>query len=186
MINWKGEHLSSLDFVASGKRYGSPFWDFHRADLHNCLYQRALELGADVRTNSRVNQVEFQCKHAKATVVLTDGRRFAADLVVGADGIVSRTRECFLNRHDPPTPTGDLAYRVLLDLSKITLDKDVQRMLDTKEVHYWLGPGCHAVCYLLRGGRYLNSEFPIQSLYKFKVACHELRLMFITSGPSCS
>ncbi|KAL2002286.1 hypothetical protein VTN02DRAFT_264 [Thermoascus thermophilus] len=156
MYNWKGERLSSLSLVESGKRYGSPFWDFHRADLHSCLYQRALELGADVRTNSRVDGVEYQYDPPRATAVLTDGRRVTADLVVGADGIVSRTRECFLGRHDPPTPTGDQAYRVLLDLREIELEEDVQTMLDTKEVHYWMGPGCHAVCYLLRGGRYLN------------------------------
>ncbi|KAJ9298539.1 hypothetical protein DTO271G3_3506 [Paecilomyces variotii] len=156
MIRWKGEHLSSLDFIESSKRYGSPFWDFHRADLHSALLQRALELGADVRTNSRVDQVEHQSDTRRATVVLTDGRRFTADLVVGADGIVSRTRECFLGHSDPPTPTGDLAYRVLLDLNEIELEEDVQKLIEPKEVNYWMGPGCHAVCYLLRGGRYLN------------------------------
>lgn len=161
MIRWKGEHLSSLDFIESSKRYGSPFWDFHRADLHSALLQRALELGADVRTNSRVDQVEHQSDTPRATVVLTDGTRFTADLVVGADGIVSRTRECFLGHSDPPTPTGDLAYRVLLDLNEIELEEDVQKLIEPREVNYWMGPGCHAVCYLLRGGRYLNSESEI-------------------------
>lgn len=183
MIRWKGEYLSSLDFFESAKRYGSPFWDFHRADLHNCLLQRALELGADVRTNSRVDQVEHQSDPPKATVVLTDGRRFTADLVVGADGIVSRTRECFLGRDDPPTPTGDLAYRVLLDLNEVELEEDVKKMLETREVNYWMGPGCHAVCYLLRDGRYLNSKF--RNIVRDHVSLY-LCLIVATSGTSCS
>lgn len=91
-------------------------------------------------------------------MILANGSRYAADLVVGADGIVSRTRECFLKRADPPTPTGDLAYRVLLDLRKIQLDGDVQKILENTEVNYWMGPGAHAVCYLLRNRTYLNSE----------------------------
>lgn len=158
MIGWKGEHITSLDFLESEKRYGSPFWDFHRADLHNCLYERAVELGAKIHTSSRVIDIEYQADPAQATVILTNGNRYTADLVVGADGIVSRTRECFLKRTDPPTPTGDLAYRVLLDLREIQLDEDVQKMLEQTEVNYWMGPGAHAVCYLLRDRAYLNSE----------------------------
>ncbi|KAL1965757.1 hypothetical protein VTN77DRAFT_5257 [Rasamsonia byssochlamydoides] len=161
MIGWKGDHISSLDFIESANRYGSPFWDFHRADLHNCLYRRAVELGAKVHTNSRVVNVEYHQANpgpAQVTVILANGKRYMADLVVGADGIVSRTRECFLNRADPPMPTGDLAYRVLLDLRQIQLDEDVQKMLEETEVNYWMGPGAHAVCYLLRNRTYLNSE----------------------------
>jgi salicylate hydroxylase len=94
-----------MDFSAAGERYGSPFWDFHRANLHNCLVERAVELGADIRINSRVDEIEFGSD--SSTVVLTNGQRLTADLVVGADGIASRTRECFLGREDPPTPTGD-------------------------------------------------------------------------------
>lgn len=158
MISWKGEHITFLDFIESAKRYGSPFWDFHRADLHNCLYNRAVELGAKVYTNSRVVDVEYHASPAQATVILANGSRYTADLVVGADGIASRTRECFLKRVDPPTPTGDLAYRVLLDLRKIQLDEDVRKMLENTEVNYWMGPGAHAVCYLLRNRTYLNSK----------------------------
>ncbi|KKA17853.1 hypothetical protein T310_8210 [Rasamsonia emersonii CBS 393.64] len=158
MISWKGEHITFLDFIESAKRYGSPFWDFHRADLHNCLYNRAVELGAKVYTNSRVVDVEYHASPAQATVILANGSRYTADLVVGADGIASRTRECFLKRVDPPTPTGDLAYRVLLDLRKIQLDEDVRKMLENTEVNYWMGPGAHAVCYLLRNRTYLNIQ----------------------------
>jgi salicylate hydroxylase len=156
MIGWKGSRITSLDFIESAQKYGAPFWDFHRADLHNCLYRRALELGAKVHTNCRVVEVEYQT--GQSTVVLASGKRHTADLVVGADGIVSRTRECFLGRVDPPTPTGDLAYRVLLDLHSVQLDDDVQEMLKEKEVNYWMGPGAHAVCYQLRNSRYLNSK----------------------------
>jgi salicylate hydroxylase len=176
MISWKGEHITSLDFVESANRYGSTFWDFHRADLHNCLYQRAVELGAKIHTNSRVDDIEYEDSPAQATVILADGKRYTGDLVVGADGIVSRTRECFLERNDPPTPTGDLAYRVLLDLREVQLEEDVQKMLEKTEVNYWMGPGAHAVCYMLRNRTYLNSEI-VKSL-DFLLYSH------LGSGPS--
>ena len=143
-----------MDFEAAGKEYGSPFWDFHRANLHNCLVERAVELGADIRINSRVDEIEFGTD--SSTVVLTNGQRLTADLVVGADGIASRTRECFLGRNDPPTPTGDLAYRVLLKTSELMHHEELKWLLTTSQVNYWMGPECHVVSYLLRGGELLN------------------------------
>lgn len=143
-----------MDFVAASKRYGSPFWDFHRADLHACLVNRAVELGADIRVNSRVEDIEFGSSYS--TVVLADGQRLTADLVVGADGIASRTRECFLGRKDAPTPTGDLAYRVLLKTSELANDEELQWLLKTQQVNYWMGPECHAVTYLLRDRELIN------------------------------
>jgi salicylate hydroxylase len=139
-FSWKGEPLTSMDFDEAGKRYGSPFWDFHRANLHSCLVDRATELGAKIQTNSRVEEIE--CSKESSTVVLTDGRRLTADLVVGADGIASRTRECFLERNDPPTPTGDLAYRVLLKTSDFAHDKELEWLMTTSQVNYWMGPDC--------------------------------------------
>lgn len=154
LISWKGEALTSMSFVESANRYGTPFWDFHRADLHQCLYNRAVELGADVRVNSRVANLEFS--NSGTTVFLSDGQQLSADLVVGADGLQSRTRECFLGRMDPPIPTGDLAYRVLFKTSDLTHDEDVKWILETSQVNYWMGPECHVVSYLLRGGELLN------------------------------
>ncbi|RFU25667.1 hypothetical protein B7463_g10672, partial [Scytalidium lignicola] len=180
-VGEKGQHLTSLDFVESGRKYKSPFWDFHRADLYNCLYDRAIELGADVRINSRVVQLKFPPFNDESlgtTVVLSDGRTVTADLVVGADGIASRTRECFLGREDLPTPTGDLAYRVLLDTADLDMDDSFKWLLSTKEVNYWMGPDCHAVSYRLRGGKMVNNDIPDDGTKTVTGDVQEMRDLF--------
>lgn len=101
-----------------------------------------MELGAEVLCSAKVEDVRFGDEGS--TVVLHDGREFSADLVVGADGIFSRTRECFLGRKDPPTPTGDLAYRLLLKTKDMMEDPELRGFVTDPQVNYWLGPDCHA------------------------------------------
>lgn len=36
-FGWKGNHLSDMNYVAYAKASGAPFWDFYRANLHQCL-----------------------------------------------------------------------------------------------------------------------------------------------------
>jgi len=45
------------------------------------------------------------------SVVLEDGREFFADVVIGADGIKSQTRELVLGFEDKPKSSGYACYR---------------------------------------------------------------------------
>lgn len=148
MLGWKGNLISSMNAHDSASKYpGSFYWDFHRANLHRCLYDRAVELGAAVQTDSRVINVLTGLGTSygeKAAVVLDDGREMQADLVVGADGINSKLREVMLGREDPPTPTGDLAYRLLLSTREMIKDPELRGFVEDPQVNYWLGPDAHA------------------------------------------
>jgi salicylate hydroxylase len=142
MLSWKGDIISSLDTVESAGKYpGTFYWDFHRANLHQCLLDRAVELGAKVQVNSRV--VDVKIEGDRATAVMADGREMEADLVVGADGINSRLREVMLGREDPPTPTGDLAYRLLLSTKDMMNDPELAQFIKNPQVNYWIGPDQH-------------------------------------------
>ena len=152
MHSWKGAALSSMDLHAAGARYGAPFWDFHRANLHRCLLTRAVSLGTTIRVNARVTTLE----DGGRTAVLWSGERIASDLVIAADGIHSQMREWFVGRADPPRKTGDLAYRLLLGTEKMLADAELRGMVEVPGVDYWLGPRKHAVCYVLRGGKQVN------------------------------
>ncbi|KAF2270334.1 FAD/NAD(P)-binding domain-containing protein [Lojkania enalia] len=156
MINWKGQLLSNMDFHAYQAELGTPFWDFHRANLHNGLLERAVELGATLETNARVADVEYSDDQSKATAVLEDGRRKTADIIIGADGINSRCREILLGKPDPPILTGDLAYRLLLNTEDIMKDPELRTFVEDPQVNYWMGPDAHCVNYVLRGGKLFN------------------------------
>lgn len=146
-LGWKGNLISSMNAHKSAAKYpGSFYWDFHRANLHRCLYDRAIELGATVLTQSRVLDVLTGVGPGgeRARIVLEEGREVEADLVVGADGINSKLREVMLGREDPPTPTGDLAYRLLLSTKEMLKDPELASFVTDPQVNYWLGPDAHA------------------------------------------
>jgi salicylate hydroxylase len=145
MLHWKGEEISHMDFGESAAKYpGTFYWDFHRAGLHRCLLDRAIELGAEVRTKARVLGVETSFVGESATVSLENGESLTVDLVVGADGINSRMREIMLGREDPPILTGDLAYRLLLSTKDMLNDPELASFVTDPQVNYWLGPDAHA------------------------------------------
>ncbi|KAI0123795.1 hypothetical protein BJ170DRAFT_703857 [Xylariales sp. AK1849] len=155
-IGWKGNKLSEMDYYAYTRATKAPFWDFHRANLHKCLLDRAIELGATLQTRASVEDMVISDDSLSATVLLKDGRELTADLVVGADGINSNLRSIFLGRADPPTLTGDLAYRILLDTDDMRKDEDLRSLVQEPQVNYWLGPDAHAVNYVLKGGKLFN------------------------------
>ncbi|KAL4930429.1 uncharacterized protein BDV17DRAFT_280712 [Aspergillus undulatus] len=156
-LGWKGNLISSLDFKESEAQYpGTWYRDFHRADLHKCLVDRAVELGAALTTNVRVVDVVPSADGATSTALADDGREFTGDLVVGADGVFGKLTESLLKRPDPPMKTGDLAYRLLLSTEEMLKDPELRSFITDPQVNYWLGPDKHAVNYVLRDGKLFN------------------------------
>lgn len=145
MLHWKGEVISHMDFEESALRYpGTFYWDFHRANLHRCLLDRAIELGATIKTKARVLDVQPSFDGSNATLTLENGESYTTDLVIGADGINSHLREIMVGHEDPPTLTGDLAYRLLLSTKDMLKDPELASFVTDPQVNYWLGPDAHA------------------------------------------
>lgn len=132
-------------------KYGAPFIDVHRVDLQMALFERAKELGVRFELGQKVASVDFETPE----IVTSSGSRARADLIVAADGIWSQCRASFTQNSDQPKPTGDLAYRLVLDLDKVT-DPDLREWISKPKVHFWIGPGAHGVGYSLRGGNQYN------------------------------
>ncbi|KAH8674140.1 hypothetical protein BX600DRAFT_509332 [Xylariales sp. PMI_506] len=144
-------------------KYGAPFVDVHRADLQQAMYARARELGVRFSLGQRVVGLDlneesklFGGRARPASVRTASGQTFKGDLVVGADGLWSQCREIFLGKgKTPPKPTGDLAYRIVLTPDQIP-DEDLREWVRKPTLHFWIGPGAHAVGYSLRGGEMYN------------------------------
>ncbi|KAM6504583.1 hypothetical protein FSOLCH5_015325 [Fusarium solani] len=132
-------------------RYGAPFIDVHRVDLQMALYDRAQELGVQFELGQKIVDVDFDAPE----ISTASGHKVRADLIVAADGIWSQCRASFTKNSDPPKPTGDLAYRLVIDLDKVT-DTDLRLWISKPKVHFWIGPGAHVVGYSLRGGNQYN------------------------------
>lgn len=88
-------------------------------------------------------------------VKTASGKVFNGDLIVAADGLWSKCREIFQGATTPPIPTGDLAYRIVLTMDQIP-DEGLKEWVRNPTVHFWIGPGAHAVGYSLRGGSMYN------------------------------
>ena len=132
-------------------RYGAPFLDVHRVDLQLSLYDRARELGVKFHLGERVRSIDFDLSE----LTTLNGVTAKADLIVGADGLWSNSRALFTGIKDPPRPTGDLAYRVVLEIDRVQ-DKELRQWIENPKVHFWIGPGAHAVGYSLCGGKVYN------------------------------
>ncbi|KAL6922255.1 hypothetical protein FSST1_006281 [Fusarium sambucinum] len=133
------------------QKYGAPFVDVHRVDLQLSLLERAQQLGATLKLSQKVVDIDFNTPK----IITQDGTQTKADLIIAADGLRSRCRDAFLGTKQPPKPTGDLAYRVVLNLDDIK-DPELIDWVRKPSCHFWIGPGAHAVGYSLRGGNMYN------------------------------
>lgn len=137
------------------RKYNAPFVDMHRMDMQKLLYEKAKEVGVEVKLNTRVASIR-QSDRNTPEVVLKDDTIIAGDLVVGADGLWSRCRESLLGTSDQPLPTGDLAYRIVLTLDQIK-DEDLRKFVSEPTLHFWIGPNAHVVGYSMKSGTLYNA-----------------------------
>ncbi|KAH7079392.1 salicylate hydroxylase-like protein [Paraphoma chrysanthemicola] len=158
VYNYQGKVLAhEANFDQNIRRkYNAPFSDCHRVDLQQALVERARALGVDVVLNAKVSKIDFGTgSGSEATITTEAGQGYIADLVVGADGLWSTCRSNMLGRRDPPLPTGDLAYRIVLTIDQIQ-DPKLREMVENPACRFWAGPDAHAVAYSLRGGKMYN------------------------------
>jgi salicylate hydroxylase len=128
--------------------HGAPYNQLHRADLHNLLVAKAKSLKSDViRLNSRV--VKFEETNDGVQLNLSNGDIVNADVLIGADGVKSTIRAQIVGA-ERATYTGDAAWRLIVPAERLP-EHLMQQVMSV-----WMGPGRHAVCYLLRGGSLMN------------------------------
>ena len=151
-----GEVLQELKLAEGHEsRFGGPYLQLHRADFHEILAARVIELDpAAIHLNSTATGYEESADGV--TLLLADGRRINGDILIGADGIKSVIRRQIVG-DIAPSYTGDAAWR-------LTVPKDRFRdgFLEGKS-SIWVGPDKHAVVYFLRGGELLNCVMAVES-----------------------
>ena len=135
----------------ANERFGAPYWFVARQDLHTALLD-AVRARGEVRLRvgrslASVRQapdaVELTCEAGASTETLE------ADLVIGADGLWSQTREAMGDARKP-VPSGFVAYRTTLPRAALP------QGLDPAAGGLWLGPDRHIVHYPIAFGRAVN------------------------------
>lgn len=143
-------HRLSLPSI-SIEKYSLPYLHVHRADYHAVLAKEVRRLGGRIQLSSQVTGIDFEIP-----AVLVHGQSdILADVVIAADGLKSVCRGYLCGRIDPPRLSGDMAYRCTISADRFR-DQDLKQFLDSHDLHYWIGPGQHIVCYKLRDGDVFN------------------------------
>jgi salicylate hydroxylase len=131
------------------RRFGNPYAVIHRVDVHLALMEGAQETGrVRLHTHTRVVAVEQDDTTKTVTAIDQNGRRWAGQALIGADGVRSMLRAQYVN--DPPRVTGHVVYRAVVDR------RDFPCELQWNAASLWAGPKCHLVHYPLRGGEQYN------------------------------
>lgn len=104
-----GDVLYRIDFdEESERRYGGPYLNVHRGDLHDVLKQ-AVEPGTIAMGHQLAGVDELG---DALRLRFTNGVSVDADIVIGADGVRSRIRDVLLGP-EPPRYIGKVAQRAI-------------------------------------------------------------------------
>ena len=144
-----GEEIAHIPVDAPFReRFRNPYAVVHRADLHGVLLD-ACRADDKVTLINRQRVVAYENTVGGAKVRTESGDTFAADAVVGCDGVRSRIREQ-LTGGDAIRLSGHVAYRAVLPIDKMPED------LRWNAATLWAGPKCHMVHYPLQGWKTFN------------------------------
>jgi salicylate hydroxylase len=128
--------------------YGHPYYTLYRPDLHRALVDAVRALAPQALVLS-AKVAGFEVRDRDVTLQLEDGRSFAGDLLVGADGVHSRIRAGLFGQ-DAPTFSGCMAWRGVIPAAE--LPEHLRAPIGTN----WIGPGGHVIHYALRRGELVN------------------------------
>ncbi|TNY19451.1 hypothetical protein DMC30DRAFT_412029 [Rhodotorula diobovata] len=149
------EQLNSTSFANLETDYGHPAFVVHRGDLHKALLDRALELGAQLKTGAHIEDVDFE----DGMVKVRGQKAVRHDVIIAADGIKSAIRSKMMARRgevDETIPTGEAAYRVILQRSQMENDPELKQLIDDPTAIRWVGPDAHIVAYPIKASQAFN------------------------------
>jgi salicylate hydroxylase len=134
--------------AASSERYGFPYLNVHRGDMHKVLVDavEAHKPGC-ISLGIRIDKLE---QRGDEVFVSCEGLEIAkADVVIGADGVHSQARRCLVG-DDHPVFSGIIVWRGVIKSS--TLPAHLRQSFG----YNWVGPGAHVIHYPMRGGELVN------------------------------
>ncbi|KAF2003492.1 FAD/NAD(P)-binding domain-containing protein [Amniculicola lignicola CBS 123094] len=153
-----GKVMFSVDLTKMSKMWQHEWLLAHRVKLHEALKKLATgEEGkgrpVELRTSSKVKSVD-----TKGTVALESGEELQAEIVVGADGIHSRTRKVLPGGADMKTfGSGKSAFRFLMPRERALANPETKKFAE-REGHLamFMGRDRRVVIYPTMNNTLLN------------------------------
>ncbi|QDS74293.1 hypothetical protein FKW77_003743 [Venturia effusa] len=123
-----------IDIKSKGDIWQNPWQLVHRVHLHQTLKKMALEpkkgKPAKLETRSRVVDVDVE----SATITLESGEKISGDVVIGADGVHSKTRACVPGGDVKPFSSGKSAFRFLIPRKTLLDDPETKDFVENKGI----------------------------------------------------
>ncbi|KAK2003341.1 FAD binding domain-containing protein [Colletotrichum falcatum] len=129
------------------------YYFIHRADLHGTLKKKATDLGAVIHPASEMTDVDEDT----STVTFADGTAATADVIIGADGVHSRTRKAVLAGAYQEQPSALSCFRFLIRTEDLREDPETRKFVEKPGTMIELvGPDRRIVLYPCSLGEYIN------------------------------
>lgn len=147
---WQGDDLFKQVWTAQQRAHGKSY-NGHRGEIHEIVYEHALQLGIDIRLGHKIE--DYFESDTEAGVVV-NGERFTADIVLAADGVRSKGRTTVLGYEDKPKPSGYAIYRTWFDSTELAEDPDTAWLVNNGDKHViWIGPDIHFIAVSVKNGK---------------------------------
>ncbi|KAK5657890.1 hypothetical protein OQA88_2439 [Cercophora sp. LCS_1] len=130
----------------------APILNGHRGELHEIVFNYARELGIPIHLNQRVE--EYFEDAERAGIVLKNGQKVYADIVIGADGVRSKARELVLGYVDKPKSSGYAVWRAWFSNDDMIKDPRTKEFCENGDTfNGWIGPDVHFLFSTIKGGK---------------------------------
>ena len=137
-----GATLYEITFdAASEERFGGPYLNIHRGDLHAVL-ERGVAPGTIAFDHELIDLSESR---DSIRLIFANGATADADIVIGADGIRSKVRDVLLGAQ-PPQFVGAVAHRAIFPAERL-------RGFEIPDCTKWWGRDRHCLPYFLTARR---------------------------------
>ncbi|KAI0482081.1 FAD/NAD(P)-binding domain-containing protein [Xylariaceae sp. FL0804] len=130
----------------------APNFNGHRGELHEVVFNYAKdELGVPIHLGQKI-KTYFE-DEKQAGIVLDNGEKVTADVVIAADGVRSRARKAVLGYEDKPKSSGYAVWRAWFSNKDMLADPETAQFCENGDTfNGWIGPDMHFLFSTIKDG----------------------------------
>jgi salicylate hydroxylase len=146
------EELAHVDLGYVGTTYGYPHMVGHRSSLAGSIFagcQREAAVKFHFSTSCS-DLSSFSPRPSFTAKSASGSETVECDVLLGADGVKSRTRTALLNDIDATAEvedSGQACYRIMLTRDEMAHDPELLKLIDTDRATRWIGAKRHIIAY---------------------------------------